>query len=267
MAAETAPAAPPEIVCSGLSKSFGATKAVSALDLRLEAGRTTALVGPSGCGKSTLLRLIAGLETPTEGRVEIGGRPPHETLRRAGLAVAFQDPSLLPWRTVNGNIELALKLARRPVTRRAVEDLVALVGLRGFGEARPAALSGGMRQRAAIARAMVTEPELLLLDEPFGAVDELTRRQLAEDLPRLWEARATTTLLVTHSVQEAVMLADRVLVFSARPARVIGDVTIGLDRPRRASLATDPDFLARVEEVTAALSRGMSGPVDRLAAQ
>ena len=224
-------------------------------------------MGPSGCGKSTLLRLIAGLETPSEGQVEIGGQPPHETLRRADLAVAFQDPSLLPWRTVRGNVELALKLARRPVNRGAVEDLLALVGLRGFGETRPAALSGGMRQRAAIARAMVTEPGLLLLDEPFGAVDELTRRQLAEDLPRLWEARATTTLLVTHSVQEAVMLADRVLVFSARPARIIGDVMVGLDRPRRASLATDPAFLERVEEVTAALSRGMSDATDRLAAQ
>ncbi len=168
---------------------------------------------------------------------------------------------------MRGNVELALKLARRPANRGAVEDLLALVGLRGFGETRPAALSGGMRQRAAIARAMVTEPGLLLLDEPFGAVDELTRRQLAEDLPRLWEARATTTLLVTHSVQEAVMLADRVLVFSARPARIIGDVTVGLDRPRRASLATDPAFLQHVEEVTAALSRGMSDATDRLAAQ
>ena len=237
------------------------------LDLRLAAGRTTAFVGPSGCGKSTLLRLIAGLETPSEGRVEIGGRPPAETLRRAGLAVAFQDPSLLPWRTVAGNIELAQKLARRPADRRAVKNLIGLVGLDGFADVRPAALSGGMRQRAAIARAMVTEPELLLLDEPFGAVDELTRRQLAEDLPRLWEARETTAVLVTHSVQEAILLSDRVVVFSARPAAIVGDIAIDLDRPRRPSLVTDPAFVRLAEEVSAALARGMARPGDRLVAQ
>ncbi|MFN3228006.1 MAG: ABC transporter ATP-binding protein, partial [Hyphomicrobiales bacterium] len=201
---------PPGIVCTGLSKTYpGGLTAVRPLDLSFAAGRTTAIVGPSGCGKSTLLRMIAGLEDPSSGSIDIGGSPPAETLRRAELSVAFQDPSLLPWRTVRGNIELALTLARRPTKDGDVDQLITLVGLDGFADVRPAELSGGMRQRAAIARALATEPRLLLLDEPFGAVDELTRRQLAQDLPRLWEARGTTTLLVTHSVNEAVMLADR----------------------------------------------------------
>ncbi|SFE80374.1 ABC transporter ATP-binding protein [Roseivivax sediminis] len=258
---------PAEIVCTGLAKSFGATEVVRPTDLAFAAGQTTALVGPSGCGKSTLLRLVAGLETPSAGEVSIAGAPPAETLRQGALSMAFQDPSLLPWRTVRGNVTLALKLARQPVDAEAISRLIELVGLGGFGDTRPAALSGGMRQRAAIARAMVTRPRVLLLDEPFGAVDELTRQQLAEDLPPLWEARGATTLLVTHSVSEAVMLSDRVLVFSGRPARVVADIAVPLDRPRRASLSTDPAFLARTSEVSEALAAGMAETRPRLAAQ
>lgn len=252
--------APCEVICAGITKQFGATEVVAPTDLTFAAGQTTALVGPSGCGKSTLLRMVAGLDSPSAGTITIAGAPPQETLRRARLSMAFQDPSLLPWRSVRGNIALARKLARQPVEGEAIDQLIALVGLEGFGETRPGALSGGMRQRAAIARAMVTEPALLLLDEPFGAVDELTRRQLAEDLPRLWEARETTTLLVTHSVSEAVMLSDRVIVFSARPARVVADIAVTLDRPRFAALATDPDFLALTDAVSDALALGMAPP-------
>ena len=260
--------AAPAVTCRGVSKTFpGGVAAVRPTDLAFAAGRTTALVGPSGCGKSTLLRMIAGLETPTAGEIVIGGAPPAETLRRAGLAVAFQDPSLLPWRTVRGNIELALGLARRPVDRGAVDQLVALVGLEGFAETRPAALSGGMRQRAAIARALATEPGLLLLDEPFGAVDELTRHQLAQDLPRIWEARGTTTLLVTHSVSEAVMLSDRIVVLSPRPATVVADIAVDLARPREPGVARSPAFAALVDEVSDALARGMAESRPPLAAQ
>ncbi len=256
--------APPQVVCAGLAKSWAkGGAAVLPTDLVFEAGQTTALVGPSGCGKSTLLRMIAGLESPSAGRVEIGGQPPAEALRRAGLSVAFQDPSLLPWRSVRGNIALALTLARRPADPAAVDRLIGLVGLDGSGDMRPAELSGGMRQRAAIARALVTEPGLLLLDEPFGAVDALTRAQLAQDLPRLWEARGTTTLLVTHSVAEAVMLADRVIVLSARPARVLADIAIPLPRPRRADAARSPDFAGLVDAVHEALA----GAIPTLAAQ
>ncbi len=254
------------VVCTGLSKTFDAhVEAVQPLDLSFIAGQTTALVGPSGCGKSTLLRMIAGLEEPSGGTVSIGGLPPSETLRKANLSVAFQDPSLLPWRSVRRNIELALTLARRPIVARDVDQLIRLVGLDGFGDTRPAELSGGMRQRAAIARALSTRPDLLLLDEPFGAVDELTRQQLANDLPAIWEARGTTTILVTHSVSEAVMLSDRVVVLSARPAEVVADISVDLPRPRRAELTRSQDFTEIVDAVFAALAEGMAEPQPKAA--
>ena len=255
-----------EVICTGLSKTYpGGVEAVRPLDLTLAAGQTTALVGPSGCGKSTVLRMIAGLEDPSGGRVTIGGAPPADTLRDAGLSVAFQDPSLLPWRSVRGNIELALTLARRKVDRAEVDQLIELVGLSGFADTRPAELSGGMRQRAAMARALATQPGLLLLDEPFGAVDELTRQQLANDLPGIWEARGTTTVLVTHSVSEAVMLCDRVVVLSPRPARIVADIAVPLPRPRRAEMARSPAFSGIVEDVFAALASGMAETLPKAA--
>ncbi|SFV28339.1 NitT/TauT family transport system ATP-binding protein [Devosia crocina] len=225
--AEREASMPPKVVCKGLEKTFHlggrAVDAVGPLDLTFEAGRTTALVGPSGCGKSTLLRLVAGLEKPSGGVISIGDETPEAVTKAAGLAFAFQDAALLPWLTVRQNVALALKLARRPADRERVDHLIALVGLRHFAETRPAELSGGMRQRAAIARCLVTQPGLLLLDEPFGAVDELTRTRLNAELPTLWQERGTTTLLVTHSIAEAATLSDRVLVFSPRPARITGD--------------------------------------------
>lgn len=248
---------PPEVTVAGLTmtygKGVGAMPALGACDITFAAGKTTALLGPSGCGKSTLLRLIAGLAVPTTGTIRIGGQTPDAVARAAGLAVAFQDPSLLPWRSVRGNIALALTLARRPADPAAVDRLIALVGLAGFEDHRPAELSGGMRQRVAIARCLATEPRLLLLDEPFGAVDELTRLRLNVELPRLWEARGTTTLLVTHSVAEAVLLADRVLVFSARPGRVVVDISVPLPRPRQRDLIRTAGFLALVDAVSTAL--------------
>ena len=260
MEADANPDAPPEIVCTGLSKAFrGGVQVLPPLDLTFAAGHTTAIVGPSGCGKSTLLRLVAGLETPSGGTVRIGGAPPERMQRGGAISMAFQDPSLLPWRTVSGNIALARTLARTPADPEAVARLIGLVGLSGFGDTRPAALSGGMRQRTAIARAMVTRPSLLLLDEPFGAVDELTRRQLAQELPRLWEERGTTTLLVTHSVDEAVLLGDRVLVMSPRPARIVGDISIGLPRPRQAHITRSAAFQELTARVSEALAEGVHG--------
>ena len=247
------------VVCRGVAKTYpGGVEAVRPLDLSFVPGQTTALVGPSGCGKSTLLRMIAGLEDVTEGDLTIDGAPPSEILRKAGLSVAFQDPSLLPWRTVRKNIELALTLARRPVVPSDIDQLIQLVGLDGFADTRPAELSGGMRQRAAIARALSTKPALLLLDEPFGAVDELTRKQLANDLPGIWEASGTTTLLVTHSVSEAVMLSDRVVVLSTRPACVVADVPVPHERPHRPDLIRDPAFIALTETIFDALAGGMA---------
>ncbi|MGB3378056.1 MAG: ABC transporter ATP-binding protein, partial [Allopontixanthobacter sediminis] len=241
-------------------------EALCPLDLTFEAGRTTAILGPSGCGKSTLLRMIAGLERPSAGEVRIGGETPRAVRRKAGLAVAFQEASLLPWRTVRGNISLALKLARRPAEPEAVDDMITRVALDGFGDTRPAELSGGMRQRAAIARCLITEPGLLLLDEPFGSVDELTRLRLNLDLPRLWEARGTTAILVTHSVSEAVLLADRVIVLSARPASLTADIPIPLDRPRSPEMLKTGEFRDLVDKVSAALSAG-SGRQQPMAAE
>jgi len=244
----------PDIVCTQLEKTFhsgGKTiSAVGPINVRFNAGETTALVGPSGCGKSTLLRLIAGLEEPTVGSVQIGGQTPIEVTRRAGLAFAFQDAALLPWLTVRQNVALALKLARRGKDEAKVSGLIDLVGLSQFADTRPAELSGGMRQRAAIARCLVTEPSLLLLDEPFGAVDELTRARLNQDLPALWQKPGTTTLLVTHSIAEAVNVSDRVIVFSPRPARIVGDFTgmRGSDSAKRAVMAEVSSALAAADD-------------------
>lgn len=251
---------PPEIVCRDVRKTFHGGKteveAVAANDLVFAAGQTTALVGPSGCGKSTFLRLVAGLERPTSGTVEIGGLSPDDVCRQAGLAVAFQDAALLPWLSVRQNVALALKLAHRPVDPVKVDALIQLVGLERFADTHPAELSGGMRQRAAIARCLVTEPRLLLLDEPFGAVDELTRTRLNQELPALWEGRGTTTLLVTHSITEAVMLSDRVIVFSPRPARVVADVSIDLDRPRTPGMVRLEHFGDLAAHISNALALG-----------
>lgn len=238
MTAAAAERVPPQVVCSNVTKTFagaeGSLLVLEPLELKLEAGSVTALVGPSGCGKSTLLRIIAGLEQPDPGgSVSIGNDEPEAVRERGELAIAFQDASLLPWRTTASNVALAQKLARQPVDHERITALLKTVGLAGFEKARPSQLSGGMLQRAAIARCLITEPRLLLLDEPFGAVDELTRRRLNIELPPLWSGTGTTTLLVTHSISEAVLLADRVLVMSARPGRVIADLSVDLDRPRR----------------------------------
>jgi NitT/TauT family transport system ATP-binding protein len=266
------PASGPDIACTGLSKVFGgergeAVPAVAPFDATFRGGRTTALVGPSGCGKSTLLRLVAGLDEPSAGSVLIGGETPEETRRRAGLAVAFQDAALLPWRTVRGNVALALTLARRPPDPSGVEALIDLVGLSGFADRRPAELSGGMRQRAAIARCLVGAPELLLLDEPFGAVDALTRRRLNADLPALWQARGTTALLVTHSIEEAVLVSDRVLVLSPRPARVVADVEVPLAHPRGEGARRSAEFRDLCDDVAEALAAGVADASPAVAAQ
>lgn len=240
-----------EIRCDRLARQFDGLAVLDPLDLTLKAGQTTALVGPSGCGKSTLLRLIAGLEEPSQGSVRIGDCSPREVARRGGLSMAFQDPALLPWRSVRENIVLGAKLARKPAD--GVDALIALVGLAGFETHRPAELSGGMRQRAAIARSLISAPEVLLLDEPFGAVDALTRSRLNADLPPLWRNRGTTTVMVTHSVDEALLLSDRVLVLSARPARIVADIAVFFDAPRTLSLTGTSAFRTQAEKVLSAL--------------
>lgn len=243
-----------DVICENVAKTYssrgGPLRVLEPLDVNLEAGSVTALVGPSGCGKSTLLRIIAGLEQPDlGGSVTIGGHAAEEVRTRGELAIAFQDASLLPWRTAASNVALAQKLARQPVDHERIAELLQTVGLSGFEDVRPAELSGGMRQRAAIARCLITQPRILLLDEPFGAVDELTRRRLNIELPPLWSGSDTTTLLVTHSISEAVLVADRVLVMSARPGRVIADLDVDLERPRRIEHLHTPVFEKLVDQI------------------
>ncbi len=221
-------------------------------------GSFTALIGPSGCGKSTLLRLAMGLESVDAGEVAIGGERP-EVARNAGhIGVAFQDPALLPWRSVTENVALPLDVLGRSKRRatEAIGHLIALVGLEQFRSALPSELSGGMRQRVAIARALVTDPTVLLMDEPFGALDLILRRQMNLELQRIWLERRATTLLVTHGIDEAVFLADRVVVMSDRPGRIVGTVEIPLPRPRPTELFRTAPFHRFTDEVEALLTGG-----------
>lgn len=247
-----------ELEVTGVTKSFPISRheellALSEVSVRARSGEFIAVVGPSGCGKSTLLRIAAGLETPSSGSVLIGGEPPLNVTARHEIGVAFQDHALLPWLNVAENIMLPARLSGSRPDKDRMRELAILVGLEEFLTARPKQLSGGMRQRVAIARALMLKPRLLLFDEPFGALDLVTRRGLNMELQRIWSELGTTALLITHSVEEAVQLSDRVYVMSSRPGRIHAEIPIKLPRPRDRKLTATDAFHRHVQKVAVAL--------------
>ena len=236
------------------------TVALADVELSVAQGEFVSLLGPSGCGKSTLLRLIAGLGAPTAGRIvwPLAGKDLAH-VPRGELGFVFQEPTLLPWKTVRDNVFLPLKLAgmsRREAAERIAETL-RMVGLENFAGAYPRELSGGMKMRVSIARALVTQPRVLLMDEPFAALDEITRFKLNDDLLRLWEAQRWTVVFVTHSVFESVYLSSRLVVMSARPGRVSADLAIGAPYPRGEAFRTSTTYNEHCRRVSGELHRAM----------
>ncbi|GFZ81521.1 nitrate ABC transporter ATP-binding protein [Elstera cyanobacteriorum] len=246
----------------------GGVLALQDIDLTLKQGEFLAVVGPSGCGKSTLLKLISGLRPPTGGSVTVSGQTVTGPLKIVGMA--FQNPTLLPWRTALENVLLPLEVVdphrrRFRADRRTYENkarkLLGTVGLTGFEDHYPWQLSGGMQQRVSLCRALIHEPALLMLDEPFGALDTFTREELWEALQALWLERRFTTLLVTHDLQEAAMLADRIIVISHRPGRISAECPVSFPRPRALDLRFAPDFNALLHDVRAKIDVARQVPL------
>ena len=230
------------------------------ISFEVQPGEFVSLVGPSGCGKSTLLRIVGGISTASRGEVLVDETPVRGPRRDVGIV--FQDPTLLPWRNVFDNVMIGIEVLGLDRTRyRArAQELIELVGLRGFERAHPSELSGGMQQRAGIVRALLHEPKLLLLDEPFGALDAMTRESMGFELLRIWAANRTSILFVTHSVPEALFLADRVIVLSARPGRILDCIQVGLPRPRTLEMMTHPEMGEKAMHIRRLLgAQGLTG--------
>ena len=229
---------------TGVGRTFpDGTQALDDVDLTVDSGEFVSVVGPSGCGKSTLLRLASGLDSPTSGQVDVASK-------RVGFV--FQDPTLLPWRTVRRNVELLAELEHLPKAQRRarVTEAIGLVGLTGFEKHRPRSLSGGMRMRTSLARSLVLQPDVFLFDEPFGALDEMTRERLNDELLALFADRGFAALFITHSVAEAVYLSTRVVVMSTRPGHILGDVSVPFGYPRQPDLRYSEEFAKVAGEVS-----------------
>jgi len=266
--APAAPAAPtqaqPAVVARGLSLVFQTADtpvtALSEVDLTIARGEFVSFIGPSGCGKTTLMRVIADLEHPTAGSIQVNGVSPSQARLARAYGYVFQAAALYPWRNVLRNVMLPLEIIGLPAEERRAraERQLALVGLDGFEKKYPWQLSGGMQQRVSIARALALEPELLLMDEPFGALDEITRDHLNEQLLRLWEQTGKTVIFVTHSISEAVFLSNRIVVMSPRPGRIIEVIENDLPAGRQLDVRESPRFAAVAQRVRAALRAGHS---------
>ena len=251
---------PPVVTLRGVGKTFArGVVALDGLDLDVRPGEFVSLLGPSGCGKSTALRLIAGLSEPTQGVIE-WRRAQGASGERHALGFVFQEPTLMPWATVAANVRLPLKLKGLAATAQPrVDAALARVGLAGFAGSYPRELSGGMKMRASIARALVTEPRLLLMDEPFAALDEITRFRLNDDLLALWQSLGKTVVFVTHSVFESVYLSQRVVVMTQRPGRVFTQLAIDAPYPRDERFRTSATYAAFCRQVSEAFARAMTG--------
>ncbi|MBI4523669.1 MAG: ABC transporter ATP-binding protein [Deltaproteobacteria bacterium] len=239
------------VVVHGLAKEFmtgqGKVRALAGVDLEIREREFFGIVGPTGCGKTTLLHIIAGLEKPTRGNVEFVG----EQRTQSRVSMVFQDPSLMPWRTVERNVPLGPEFRKQPVPvyKRAAQFFLEVVRLLDFGGVHPAELSGGMKQKVAIARALANDPEVILMDEPFANLDAQTRLLLREELLRIWERDKKTVILVTHNIEEAVMLCDRIAVMSAAPGVVKNVIPVEVRRPRSFKSMADPDFIRCMEMI------------------
>jgi NitT/TauT family transport system ATP-binding protein len=248
------------IVVRDLTKVYGELPVLAPLTLDIEAGSFVTLIGPSGCGKTTLMRVIAGLEPASGGDITVDDLPADANRAHKRVAMVPQHPGLLPWRTVQGNARLLLDVNRaaNPPDAADPDALLHEVGLGEFFDAYPHELSGGMQQRVALVRALALHAPLLVMDEPFAALDEITRSEMRSILNRLVEGRGVTVLFITHSISEAVALSDRVLVSSPRPSRILADIAVDLPRPRSADVEDDPRFIDICADVRHALHRGMS---------
>lgn len=231
-------------------KYYDSLPVLDKISFRAQEGEFVSLIGPSGCGKTTLLKIIGGLIEPSEGEIKIDGKPAGAALKRRQFGFVFQEPVLLPWRNVIKNIELPLEILGNKNSKSLSKDLLKVVGLEGFENYYPNQLSGGMQQRTAIARALVFEPRILLMDEPFGALDEIIRNYMGLELLRIWQAEKTktsTVIFVTHSIPEAVFLSDRVIVISKRPAKIEKIIDIDLLRPRTTEMKSSKKYIELIE--------------------